>query len=227
MVEFNEDLHIRGNPPADSSGLPQRATKRLRIDSWERSNRPNGRAGDAIALHWMRPEAKAFIGWWDTTDPDNPECKAWIGAHDEANNPHGAPHRHFSIEVTDATGQMQTRLGIPYDQDHTNITTTSADFTVKKGKLRVPSNSALEFSVDPYGVKNSRWAVRMTSEEDLELVHYDSKDSEATSLVRVDADTGRVEIESLGAADIVMKDRATGALSRVFVEDGKICVEEV
>jgi len=226
-VKFNEDLHIQGTPPSDTSGLPARATRRLRIDSWERSNRQNGRAGDAIALHWMRPEAKAFIGWWDTTDPDKPECKAWIGAHDKANNPEAAPHRHFSIEVTDSTGQMQTRLGIPYDKDHTNITTTSADFTVKKGILRVPRNSALEFSVDPAGVNKSRWALRMTPDEDLELVHYENKDSYPVPYVRVDAESSRLEVTSLGAADIVMEDRATGLPMRVFVENGRICVEEI
>lgn len=227
MPQYHEDVHITAAPPKDSTGLPERSTRRLRVDSWEKSNRQNGRAGDAIALHWMRPDAKAFIGWWDATDPDHPECKAWIGAHDEANNPEAAPHRHFSIEVTDSTGQMQTRLGIPYDQDHTNITTTSADFTVKKGTLRVPHNSALEFSVNDTGSKGSRWSMKMTQDENLELRHHQTRDSSAETFARFDASTGRIELSSIGVADIVTTDRATGARSRIYVENGRVCVEEI
>lgn len=227
MVEFNEDVHISGNSPEDVSGLPVRATRRLRIDSYERSNRPNGRAGDAIALHWMRPEAKAFIGWWDTTDPENPECKAWIGAHDKANNPAAAPHRHFSIEVTDSRGHMQTRLGIPYDEDHTNISVNKADLTVNRGAFRIPARSSLEFSVDAKGTQNSRWAFKMTPDENLEVVHYADVDAQPKPIARMDAATGRLEIDSLGATDIVLKDRATGRPTRVFVENGSIHIEEV
>lgn len=227
MKKFKRDLHITAKPPEDASGLPERATNRLRIDSWERSNRRNDRAGDAIALHWMRPEAKAFIGWWDTTDPDNPVCKAWIGAHDEANNPDVPPHRHWSVEVTDSTGQMQTRLGIPYDKDHTNITATSADFTVVSGALRVPRRSSLEFSVDRDGETGSRWQVQMTPDENLELLHHPSNGSEPERIAEFDSETGRMKIRSLEAVDIVMDDRTTGAPTRLFVDNGQVRVEEI
>lgn len=227
MPEFEEDVHIKAKPPADASGLPERATRRLRIDSWERSNRPNNRAGDAVSLHWMRPEAKAFIGWWDSTDPDNPTCKAWIGAHDEANNPEASPHRHFSIEVTDSTGQMQTRLGVPYDRDHTNITTNKADFTVRGGVLRVPRSGRLEFSVDDAGRRGSRWQMKMGAGENLELLRYDAADQNPKPIARIDSETGRLEVDSLGSADVVMKDRATGTPTRIYVENGKVCVEEL
>lgn len=227
MVEFNEDIHIRGNPPADSAGLPQRATKRLRVDSWEKSNRANRRAGDAIALHWMRPEAKAFIGWWDSSDPDNPECKAWLGAHDEANNPAAVPHRHFSIEVTDATGQMQTRLGIPYDKDHTNITTTSADFTVVGGKMRIPSNSRLEFSADKHGEDGSRWQVRRTTDGGLSLLYYASPGSDPERIVRINPATNRIEVEALSVNDLILTDIGTGAPTKLYVENGQVKAEEI
>lgn len=227
MKRFNKDVHITGKQPEDSTGLPERATNRLRIDSWERSNKANGRAGDAIALHWMRPEAKAFIGWWDSSDPENPICKAWIGAHDEANNPNAAPHRHFSIEVTDAAGHMQTRLGIPYDKDHTNITTSSADFTVGSGALRVPRGSRLEFSVNKDASRNSRWTMNMASDESVELSYYATPDSEPEPIAKLNAETRQLEVESLGAVDLVLQDRSTGAPSRVYVENGEIVVEQL
>lgn len=220
-------MHITAAAPKDSSGLPERSTRRLRIDSWEKSNKRNGRAGDAVALHWMRPDAKAFIGWWDATDPDHPECKAWIGAHDEANNPEAPPHRHFSIEVTDSTGQMQARLSIPYDRDHTNITTNKADFTVNNGALRVPRTSELQFSVDRAGIRKSRWALKMAQDESLELLHHQSQSSDPETVARFDATTGRLELSAIGVADIVTTDRATGEPFRIYVENGKVCAEQI
>ena len=227
MPKFTDDVHITTAPPENPTGLPERATRRLRVDSWERSNRQNGRAGDAIALHWMRPEAKAFIGWWDSSDPEKPECKAWVGAHDEANNPDAEPHQHFSIELTDSSVQMQTRLGIPYDRDHTNITTTSADFTVKKGTLRVPRNSSLEFAVNDTGSRRSRWSVKMDQDENSELRHHQTKDSEPEIFARFDASAGRLDLTSLGVVDIIMTDRATGAPASIYVENGTVCVEDI
>lgn len=227
MKKFSKDVHISAKPPGDVSGLPERATHRLRIDSWERSNRANGRAGDAIALHWMRPEAKAFIGWWDTTDPENPICKAWMGAHDEANNPDAAPHRHFSVEVTDSAGHMQTRFAIPYDLDHTNITTSSADFTVVAGKLRVPRSSSLEFSVNKDASRGSQWQMQMARDESLTLSYIPKNGLEPKQIAKVSSDTARLEIESIDVVDVVMRDRTTGAPHRLYIDNGKICVEEV
>lgn len=227
MKKYNKDVHISAKAPEDSTGLPERATNRLRIDSWERSNFANGRAGDAIALHWMRPEAKAFIGWWDTTDPENPICKAWVGAHDKANNPEAAPHQHFSVEVTDSAGHMQTRFAIPYDKDHTNITTSSADFTVVGGDLRVPRSSALEFSVNKDASRGSRWKMKMTPDESLELTHIEPGTTESRPVVKLDSRTGRLEVEALGAVDLVLNDRSTGKPSRVYVDNGQICVEAI
>lgn len=227
MKKIRKDIHILAKPPKDVTGLPERSTHRLRIDSWERSNLANGRAGDAIALHWMRPEAKAFIGWWDTTDPDNPICKAWMGAHDEANNPEASPHRHFSVEVTDEAGHMQTRLAIPYDQDHTNITTSSADFTVVGGNLRVPRSSVLEFSVNKDASRGSQWQVRMAKDESLEVNYLPKDASEPEPIAKFSSETGRLEVESLGAADVVLRDRSSGIPHRLYIENGRVCVEKV
>lgn len=227
LKKFKKDVHITANPPEESTGVPSRATNRLRIDSWERSNLANGRAGDAIALHWMRPEAKAFIGWWDTTDPENPTCKAWIGAHDEANNPNASPHRHFSVEVPDSEGHMHTRLAVPYDLDHTNITTSSADFTVVGGNLRVPRSSSLEFSVNKDASRGSRWKLRMTSDESLELTYFESSDTAPQPVAKLNSESGRLEVESLGAVDLILTDRSTGVPNRLYIDNGQIHVEEL
>src|SRR5699024_8324012 len=226
MKKFNKDVHITAKAPEDPSGLPARVTNRLRIDSWERSNQANGRAGDAIALNWMRPEAKAFIGWWDATDPSNPVCKAWIGAHDEANNPQAKPHRHFSVEVTDSDGHMQTRLGIPYDKDHTNITTNKADFTVNRGALRVPVGSHLEFGVGNSGKTGPRWEIRMSDDQSLELLFRESPHDLPRVVGRLDSGNGRLEIDTLDAGEMFLRDRSTGLPNRIYIDNGQICVEE-
>lgn len=227
MKKFKKDVHITATPPQDSSGVPERATHRLRIDSWERSNLANGRAGDAIALHWMRPEAKAFIGWWDTTDPSNPVCKAWIGAHDEANNPAAEPHRHFSVEVTDDKGHMQTRFAIPYDREHTNITTSSADFTVVGGTMRVPRSSCLEFAVNKDASKGARWQVRMLQDENLQVNYLREGSLEPEAIAKLNSETGRLEIHSLGTSDLIMEDRSTGRPHRIYIDDGQLRIEEM
>src|SRR5699024_4582313 len=122
----------------DNTNSLNHPSSRVILESYIKSNGPNNHDGDVLQLMWRNHGAKPFIGWWDAaTNPEKPELKAWIGAHDLANNPESDPHDHWSIEVSDSTGQLHTRLAIPFDEDHTNIKTSDADFTVGYGTLRV------------------------------------------------------------------------------------------
>lgn len=187
---------------------PNQRSTRIKLEAWERSNPGNNRAGDVLELHWRTPYAKPFIGWWDSTDPDNPVMKAWMGAHDLQNNPDPSvrPHRHWSIEVADeATGAMQTRLAIPYDQDHTNIKTASADFTVGWGALRVAAGP-MEFTsradADP---ADRRWSFSPAGGDDYDLQfrrHYD--DGTPETVARFDRATGNLGIGGNHTAERVL-----------------------
>lgn len=185
---LTRDLHL-STPPNERS-------RRIILEAWKRSNRPNKRAGDVLELHWRTPHAKPFIGWWDSTDPENPTMKAWMGAHDLANNPRAEPHRHWSIEVSDSSGQMQTRLAIKYDRDHTNIYTSSSDFSVTYGALRV-TRGRLEFAAsrnDEGG--DERWSIHHTGGSrmyDL-LLNRHSDDGSPRPIGRLNRETGNFAI---------------------------------
>lgn len=145
LNNVSTNINISNQQPVDNEGTPQ-TTKRLSIDSWEKSNGPNGHAGDAISLHWRDPSAKPFIGWWDYTGP-SPELKGWIGAHDLSNDGL-SEHKHLSIETSDASGAMQTRIDFDYDKDTTEIKTSSANFTVGGGhKFRASGRSTFNSTI--------------------------------------------------------------------------------
>ncbi|MBO1900999.1 hypothetical protein J4H92_03425 [Leucobacter weissii] len=168
------DLYLKSPPRRDFEGFASRST-RIILESYNRSSLPNNRSGDVMELRWREPDAKAFIGWWDYTDPENPSMKAWIGAHDKATDIEEAPHRHWSVEVANSEGDMKTRLAIPYGTDHTNIKTSSADFTVGFGVLRVAgsggTNRDLEFANRPTAEKSQRrFTIRLDEKNDVRLI---------------------------------------------------------
>ena len=127
LVIQDRSLIIKNTMPVDNEGTPP-TTNRIVLESWEKSNNLNDHAGDLIQLMWRDSQAKPFIGWWDYTG-EEPILKAWIGAHQVAND--GASfHKHLSIETADLSGQMQTRMDFDFDKDTTEIKTSSANFTV-------------------------------------------------------------------------------------------------
>lgn len=218
------DLHLVSPRPRQPGDQPR--SSRLILESWSRSNRPNRRAGDVMELRWRDPQAKAFIGWWDATDPADPRIKAWIGAHDLANERQKPPHRHWSVEVTDSQGHMRSRLAVPYDRDHTRVEVSHADLVVTSGgALRVTSHGeggGLEFCHDAHGGPSRRWKLRMArASEDLELLR-ERPGAEAEPVLRVRPD-GEVEVTSLSArGGVWLRDERTGARVRLGVVDGEL-----
>lgn len=169
-------LYLKSEPTAKVNSEKHRSS-RIRLESYVKSNLPNKRAGDVIEMIWRNHGAKPFIGWYDgATDPANPAIKAWMGAHDLANNPNSAPHNHWSVEVSDSSGQMQTRFSIPFDKDHTNIKTSSADFTVGYGILRVggDGNRDIEFAESTTGkTDDARFTLRLDSNNNFRIISRD------------------------------------------------------
>lgn len=78
-----------------------------------------------IDLDYTTDEAKAVIAYRDKTEAP----KIWLAGHDYLSFPLDR-HQHFSVETTDSTGQLQSRLEIPYDADTSEIETRNANFTV-------------------------------------------------------------------------------------------------
>ncbi|MGN8648310.1 hypothetical protein ACTNEO_19900 [Gracilibacillus sp. HCP3S3_G5_1] len=183
--------------PTDNPNSSNHKTSRIILESYLKSNKPNDHAGDVLQLMWKNHGAKPFIGWWDAaTDPDTPELKAWVGAHDLANNPDADPHNHWSIEVSDSNGALQTRMAFPFDQDHTNIKTSSADFTVGYGILRIGGrggNRDLEFS-DSTEIEDNerRFTIRLDNDNNLRFIPRDDNGEPVGSVMFMDRLNSRI-----------------------------------
>lgn len=77
------------------------------------------------------------------------------------------PHKHMSLEVTDSTGALQSRLEFPYDKDSTWIKVIDADFVLTGGKKvqmvgENGVNKDITFGIDETTVY-TRWALRQDS----------------------------------------------------------------
>lgn len=96
------------------------STSHLTLTSYQKALRDYNHHGESIRLDFMNDYAKSTIAFRDGrgANATAPKTKAWLVAHYEANGYDTRPiHKHFSIEVTDTTDNLQTRLEFPYDQD--------------------------------------------------------------------------------------------------------------
>lgn len=177
----------------EDSGSGTDTTGRINLYSYQRAQ--NGSFGETVRKFLMRKDAKAMIAWYGPEVPSSQTAGydasrdplttvswnpwAWIGAHYEAND-HNSIHGHWSIEVPDTSGALQTRLEIPFiDQEGdttqigvetTNIRTNQADFTVRasSGVLRIGSSNTfnkdilLSISADR-AASGERWKIRADS----------------------------------------------------------------
>ena len=181
----------------EDNGSGTDSTGRLNLYSYQRAD--VGSFGENIRRFLMRANAKSMDAWYlprtngqmtpgyDGSGNPLPDARwvpvAWIGAHWRANDGLSI-HGHWSVEVPDTTGAVQTRFEIPFtDQeavdaskllgvDVTNIRTNLADLTVRanlgvhgEGKLRVGGGNSvnkdllLSISADR-ATSGRRWAVR-------------------------------------------------------------------
>jgi hypothetical protein len=97
------------------------STGRLDLESYQRAQMTNPSGsyasyGEVLRIFSRRWDSKQMVAWYGPTGYDvngNPAAPDttwfWMGAHYEAND-HLSVHGHWSVEVPDSTGQMQTRM---------------------------------------------------------------------------------------------------------------------
>lgn len=209
----------------------------------------------------MRANAKAMIAWYAARqngamthgydgngDPD-PDADwrpvAWAGAHWEANNG-GDPHGHWSVEVPDSTGAVQTRFEVPFtDQslpaasrqfgvDVTNIATNLADLTVRATNgqvLRIGGGNThkkdIVFAVgSTRSTVDRRWSIRVDNDTEAgsdagstwQLVPHTDGGTEKTAAIRVVRSTGNVDIGTSTVGRLTVGS-ATLNPRKMYVED--------
>ncbi|MEO3931166.1 hypothetical protein ABGB07_46105, partial [Micromonosporaceae bacterium B7E4] len=161
------------------------STSRINLESYQRADFHS--YGEVVRIYSRRADSKQMVAWYGPTSYD-PVTRApigsdkpwfWMGAHYESNN-HDGVHGHWSCEVPDTTGALQTRLEFAiwnpgtgqFGMDKTTIKTNQADFVVRCSngqELRLSAVAGVEknitFSNDSDGADAfRRWRIRVTSE---------------------------------------------------------------
>lgn len=192
------------------------STSRINLESYQRADFRS--YGEVLRIYSRRADSKQMVAWYGPTSfnmatrepvgPDRPWF--WMGAHYEAND-HGSTHGHWSCEVPDTNGALQTRFEMKiwnpvtgqYGMDKTNILTNAADFTVRctNGQvLRLSANGShhkdIQFGLDHDGADASqRWRIRVTSADaDLQVMRYDNTGGLQDAPLTINRGTGKVTI---------------------------------
>lgn len=216
----------------EDDGTGTDSTGRLNLYSYQRAQ--NASFGETVRKFLMRKDAKAMIAWYGPEQPSTQTAGygadrnaatgvtwtpwAWIGAHYEAND-HNSIHGHWSIEVPDTTGALQTRLEVPFvDQEGdttqigvntTNIRTHQADLTVSadSGVLRVGGgndyNKDILLSGSSFRATSARrWIIRADSTTesgnaagtDFRIIRHNDAGAAQDAPLFIKRSTGRVGI---------------------------------
>lgn len=226
----------------DSSGTD--STPRINIYSYQRA--ATNSFGEIMRNWLMRKDSKAMVAWYGPqltgtqshgydanrnalTSGVSWKPWAWIGAHYEAND-HLSTHGHWSMEVPDTTGALQTRFEILFADrttgliglDKTFILTNQADLVVRcsQGVLRMAASAgtekAIEFNLDSFGDSTlRRWKIRTnnTAESgsnvgsDFQIVRYNDSGVSQDSPIEITRSTGQV---ILGPTGGVLIQRGSG-----------------
>lgn len=232
----------------DSSGTD--STPRINIYSYQRAS--TNSFGEIMRNWLMRKDSKAMVAWYGPqltgtqthgydgsrnalTSGVSWKPWAWMGAHYEAND-HNSTHGHWSMEVPDSTGALQTRFEILFADrttgaiglDKTFIITNDADFVVRQSggeTLRVVAPAGtekrIEFMSDAFGDSATRrWKIRANSTAesganvgtDFQIVRYDDTGTSVDSPIEITRSTGQVK---LGVTGGVLITRASGIALQV------------
>lgn len=212
------------------------STGRLNLYSYQRAD--VGSYGENIRRFLMRSNAKSMDAWYAAREngqmtsgydsvTKNPDIDAkwvpvaWTGAHWEANDGLSV-HGHWSIEVPDSTGAVQTRFEVPFTNqevpdgsktlgvDVTNIRTNLCDFTVRATNgqvLRIGAGNShnkdilLSVSSDR-ATSGRRWAIRADNTTEAggnvgtewQLLRYDDAGNFLGTALHVRRSDGRVAV---------------------------------
>lgn len=145
------------------------------------------------------PNAKAVIAFQDQVSGS----KAWLACHDYLTFP-GTQHKHFSIEISDSIGQLQSRLIFPYDQDQSLITFNQSDVKIDAGYLDVNGGIDAEDNISG-ATLISKGNINMSGSfnNGTNLDIYPNNQSSRG--VRI-YDDGSMHMQVLGASELVMED---------------------
>ncbi|PWU50660.1 hypothetical protein DLJ47_23525 [Micromonospora sp. S4605] len=199
------------------------STGRLNLESYQRAGIMS--YGEVLRIYSRRADSKQMIAWYGPKTYD-PVTRApigpnkpwfWMGAHYEAND-HGSVHGHWSCEVPDSTGALQTRLEMPiwdpatglFGMDKTVIKTNQADLCVRTTngqELRLAAPAGQEkpitFSHDSNGGPAfRRWKIRATNDAEtgsnagtnFQLLRYNDSGTLVDAPLAVNRSTGQVSI---------------------------------
>lgn len=131
-----------GENDADSTG-------RLTLESYQRAQHTSSSGqyahyGEVIRIYSRRWDSKQMIAWYGPTayNGDGTPATAdtawfWMGAHYEAND-HASVHGHWSVEVPDTAGNLQTRMELriwdpttgTFGMDRTILKMNAADVVI-------------------------------------------------------------------------------------------------
>jgi hypothetical protein len=197
-------------------------TPRISLYSYQRANVYG--FGEVVRSFLLREDAKAMFAWYGPQSlfdgsgdyvAGSWKPWTWIGAHYLSND--GASiHGHWSIEVPDAAGALQTRLEILFaDQttgviglDTTKILTNQAHFVVRCSggqELRLQAaagtEKAIVFTNDVDAVAR-RWKIRSNSTaesggnvgSDFQIARYDDAGTLVDRPISIERVNGRVGI---------------------------------
>lgn len=113
-------LHLRSRPGDETRDT----TSRLTVESYQIAYRKP--FGEGIRMMLKTANAKNMIAWYDAfTQPNSPKAIAWVGAHYGTYVP-GLIHKHWSVETSNAVGELHSRFTITYGQ---NLTVTRHNAT--------------------------------------------------------------------------------------------------
>jgi hypothetical protein len=191
------------------------STGRLNLESYQRADFSS--YGEVIRIYSRRYDSKQMVAWYGPHSYDgngdpvgNDHPRFLRGAHYEAND-HGSVHGHWSCEVPDTTGALQTRLEMPiwnpvtgeYGMDKGTIKTNATDFNVRCSngqelRLSAPVGSAktIMFSLSSDGEDaDRRFSIQATATHvDLHVRRYDDTGVFVDAPVVVSRSTGSVSI---------------------------------
>lgn len=227
------------------------STSRIDLYSYQRAqkNAADGITpasfGEVIRIYSRRWDSKQMVAWYGPTsyDPtthlpaDADTVWFWMGAHYEAND-HGSVHGHWSVEVPDSTGQMQTRMELriwdpvtgQFGMDRTILKVNAADMIVAcdNGSLQIGAsagtNKNVYFTNDTLGaVSGRRWLIQADSTAeaglnvgtDFRLLRYSDAGSQIDTALFVKRSTGQVGVGNIIAPAAKLDVSAAGSYHTV------------